>query len=244
MDALIGPPPYFCGSNLFVMDNLSKDIPTRIGVSTSYSYAWKKLWIYFLPLALVTLIVVIAESPTSVFRESYTDRSLYTLFLQLITMVYGLLILPVIKYGADLVYVKAMRNEKPQIETFIQGFRENYFNIVLANLIKVALIILGFVFFIIPGIILACRLVFVSYLVLDKNLDPIAAIEKSWDMTRGHGWKVFGMGLLAIPIFMLGLLCFLVGAFVAVMWISAAFALLYEVINVQERDNNDPYLEK
>ena len=224
------------------MEQLSKNSTIDIGIRSSYSHGWKQLWVYFLPLALVTLAVAIAESPSSVFRESDTERSLYTLFLYLIAMVYSLLILPVIKYGAALVYVKAMRNEKPDIETFMQGFRENYFNIILAHLIKVALVILGFVFFIIPGIILACRLVFVSYLVMDKNLDPIAAIEKSWDMTRGQGWRVFGMALLAIPIFFLGVLCFLVGAFVSVMWISAAFASLYEAINIQERHYDDPYL--
>ncbi|MEX0287958.1 MAG: hypothetical protein AB3N14_02520 [Flavobacteriaceae bacterium] len=224
------------------MEQIARDLPTRAGISTSYGHAWKKLWVYFLPLALVTLVVGLAESPNSVWQESDSDRSLYTLFLYLIATVYSLLLLPVLKYGAALVYVKAMRDEKPQLETFMKGFRENYFNIVLAHLIRTALIILGLVFFIVPGIILACRLVFVPYLVMDKNLDPMAAIEKSWDLTRNQGWRVFGMALLAIPIFILGLLCFLVGAFIAVMWISAAFASLYEILNMQDLKKNDPYL--
>ena len=32
---------------------------------------------------------------------------------------------------------------------------------------------------------------------MDKGLDPVAAIEKSWYMTRGHGWRIFGMYLLS-----------------------------------------------
>jgi hypothetical protein len=33
--------------------------------------------------------------------------------------------------------------------------------------------------FVIPGIYVACRLVFVSYLVMDEGLDPITAVEAS-----------------------------------------------------------------
>jgi uncharacterized membrane protein len=125
------------------------------------------------------------------------------------------------------------------IAVLFQGFKKNYLNIVLAHLLIFAILGIGFVLFIIPGIIFACRLAFVSFLVMDKELEPIAAIEKSWEMTRGHGWKIFGMGLLAIPIFILGLLCFLVGAFIAVIWIGAAFTAMYHALDVEGQERLD-----
>ena len=94
---------------------------------------------------------------------------------------------------------------------------------------------IGIVLFLIPGIIFACRLAFVPYLVMDKGLDPVAAIEKSWFMTRGHGWRIFGMFLLAIPMFFLGLLLIVVGAYFALMWVSAAFASLYYAVDLEEQ---------
>ena len=70
---------------------------------------------------------------------------------------------------------------------------------------------------------------------MDKGLDPVAAIEKSWFMTRGHGWRIFGMFLLAIPMFLIGLLLIAVGAYFALMWVSAAFASLYYAVDLQDQ---------
>ncbi len=148
---------------------------------------------------------------------------------------YGLLFLPVVKYGGDLLYLRSIRNEKVDISELFDGFKNNYLNIILANLLTFAIIGIGFVFFIIPGIILACRLVFVSYLVMDKNMEPVAAVEKSWEMTRGYGWKIFGMALLVLPIFIGGLLCFIVGVFFAIIWVHAAFAAMYHAIDLEDK---------
>ena len=74
---------------------------------------------------------------------------------------------------------------------------------------------------------------------MDKNLEPVAAVEKSWEMTRGYGWKIFGMGMLAIPVFILGLICLFVGVIFALIWISAAFAAMYHAIDLEEQDLED-----
>ena len=205
------------------------------GISGSYGYAWKQLWKYFLYFFLVAVIVALFESPASVFDKVENYDNPMAIGLQLLAVAYALLVLPVIKYGADLLYLRGIRNEKMELAELFTGFKKNYLNIVLAHLLHIAVVGIGFIFLIIPGIILACRLVFIPYLVMDKNLEPVAAMEKSWDMTRGHGWKVFGMALLAIPVFIAGLLCFLVGAFIAVMWISAAFATLYHALDLEDQ---------
>jgi hypothetical protein len=53
-------------------------------------------------------------------------------------------------------------------------------------------------------------------------------------MTRGYGWQIFLMGLLAIPIVILGLICLFVGVFVSVMWISTAFATMYHAVALKD----------
>lgn len=70
--------------------------------------------------------------------------------------------------------------------------RRNYLTIVLSYLLVAAIVIMGFILLIVPGIIFAIRLAFVPYLVMDKGLEPVAAVEKSWNMTRDHGWAIFG----------------------------------------------------
>ncbi len=84
-----------------------------------------------------------------------------------------------------MIFVQAVRRIKPDFEYLIKGFIENYLNIILANLLVFALVVLGLFALIIPGIIIACRLAFVPYIIMDKKLDPIEAVELSWKLTKG-----------------------------------------------------------
>jgi uncharacterized membrane protein len=129
-----------------------------------------------------------------------------------------------------MIFVQAVRKIKPDFEYLIKGFMQNYLHIILANLLVFALVVLGLFALIIPGIIIACRLAFVSYIVMDKKLDPIEAVELSWKLTRGHGWQVFLMGFVSIFIVLIGLLLFIVGIFPALIWVCSSFAALYESI--------------
>jgi len=89
---------------------------------------------------------------------------------------------------------------------------------------------MGLFALIIPGIIIGCRLIFVSYIIMDKKLDPIEAVELSWKLTRGHGWQIFFMGFVSIFIIIFGLCMLIVGIFPAIIWISSSFASLYESV--------------
>jgi uncharacterized membrane protein len=156
------------------------------------------------------------------------------IFLQVLAFFYWLLLFPVFSYGADLIFLRAIRDEEIDLKEMFIGFK-NYVNIILAHLLATAIIGLGFVFFLIPGFIFACRLVFVPYIVMDRNLDAVKAVEKSWQMTSGHGWKIFGMGVLSFFIILLGLIMLIVGIFPAAMWVSSAFASLYHSIDQEEK---------
>ena len=46
---------------------------------------------------------------------------------------------------------------------------------------------------------------------------------------------VFLIGLLGIPIVIAGLICFIVGVIVSIMWITAAMASLYHAVDLQHR---------
>jgi len=155
-------------------------------------------------------------------------------FAGLIALAYAFLAAPVVSYGGDMIFVQAVRKIKPDFELLINGFWKNYIYIVLANLLVTALIVLGCFALLIPGIIIACRLVFVSYIVMDKKLDPIEAVELSWKLTRGHGWRIFAMGLTSFFIIIFGLLLFFIGIFPAIMWVSSSFATLYQSVLLEK----------
>lgn len=203
----------------------------------SYAYGWQQFLTHFLHVLLIGIIVGVAQWPA--WAAGGDPQSAPFALLQILVAAYMILIVPVVNYGAALLYLQYMRDERGDIRALFDGFKTNYLNIILANLLVVAIIGIGVVLLIVPGIVFACRLAFVPYLVMDKGLEPVAAVEKSWNMTRGHGWRIFGMYVLAILLFTFGLLLLVVGAFFAFVWISCAFASLYYAVDREEQARLD-----
>jgi hypothetical protein len=226
------------------------------GFGNSFSTGWKVMTDNFLRLFLVILILAIVTSPLKMFNFKFNLSDLHDLpwnmghhfghnmdslpvigmfgifaaFFALLAMLYTFLVKPVFEYGGSMIFVQAVRKIKPDFEYLIKGFMQNYLHIILANLLVFALVILGLFALIVPGIIIGCRLAFVSYIIMDKKLDPIEAVELSWKLTKGHGWQIFFMGFVSIFIAIFGFIMLIVGIFPAIMWICSSFATLYESV--------------
>ena len=210
------------------------------GVRTSYKHAWKQLWKYFIELLLVSIVSFLISLPSiglSVDELGNFVGERFSLDLLIIhfegpwgyfmfALAYLLLLEWPIEYGAAFAFLLGARNEKLEVKRMFEVFK-NWGNAVLANILQVVIIGMGFVFLIVPGIIFACKLAFVPYLIVDRRMDAVAAIKKSWSMTKGHAWKVFGIGCLALFVALLGLLLIGVGIVVSIMWIRLASATLY-----------------
>ena len=222
-------------------------------LGNSFSTGWRVMTDNFLRLLLVVIILAILSGPFKMmhFNFNMSDFSgdfwnnghnwghnlfrigtlgILAAFFGMIAMLYAFLVAPIFQYGGNMIFVQAVRKIKPDFELLVKGFMENYLHIILANLLVFALVIMGFIALIIPGIIIGCRLIFVSYIIMDKKLDPIEAVELSWKLTRGHGWRIFLMGFVSIFIVLFGLLMLIVGIFPALIWISSSFATLYESV--------------
>jgi uncharacterized membrane protein len=77
--------------------------------------------------------------------------------------------------------------------------------ILVCSLLMAFVIGLGFVLLFIPGIILAVGLALAIPTVVLEPRSPSAALSRSWELTRGSRWRVFGLGvtlliLLYIPV--------------------------------------------
>ncbi|MFC1962154.1 hypothetical protein ACFLWN_03825 [Chloroflexota bacterium] len=202
------------------------------GVSSSYKNGWRQLWKYFLELFLIGLIGFLIGLPTGM-GGWFKDIAVASVIFGIFGLAYGILINGPIDYGVSFAYLKASRGDKLEIKDVFAAF-DNYWNAVLASLLVFVIVGLGLIVLIIPGIIFACKLVFTPYLVVDRKMEVIEAIKESWRMTGGHAWKVFFIGLLAIPIGIAGLICFGVGVIISIMWVSLTLASLYHAVNMSQ----------
>ena len=229
----------------------NKRIPSA---NNSFGNGWDVMKKNFLILLLVVIVIGLVTGPTGGFKWQMHPHhnwnwnwdpnnwqmhdmgwvvalGMVGIVLGLLALAWSLLIVPVFRYGGKIMFLQAVREIRPDFNLLVRGFRHNYLGIVLANLLTGALVMLGFIMLIIPGIIVACRLAFVGYLVMDKNLDPINAVEESWRMTKGYGWTIFGMAFLSIFIFIGGFCLLFVGVLPAGVWVGSSFATLYNDVN-------------
>ena len=206
------------------------------GTGRALAYGWGRMKANALLLFLATVVVVAVEIPMQGNSMEFGGDPLEAIY-ALLFFAYAVLFAPIINYGADLIFLQGVRGDRVEIKRIFDGFG-NYVNIILANLLVFGLFFIGLVVFIIPGIYVACRLVFTSYLVMDEGLDPVAAVEASWRLTKGHAWKIFLLSLLSILIFIGGFVLLLVGIFPAIMWTKASFAALY--LSISQSNNEEP----
>jgi glycerophosphoryl diester phosphodiesterase family protein len=82
--------------------------------------------------------------------------------------------------------------------------------ILVCSLLMTLVVIVGFMLFLIPGVILVTGLILaVPALVIEPGLSASAALSRSWELTRGSRWRMLGLLvvlliLLYVPIAAIG----------------------------------------
>ena len=94
-----------------------------------------------------------------------------------------------------------------------------FLNVPVLKLIMLVLIfmfafIIGWSMFIIPGIFVAIKFGQCFYVMIDRPTTGVMeALGKSWYMTRGNFWKLFGFACLCVLLMIVGYFFFLIGLF-------------------------------
>lgn len=102
----------------------------------------------------------------------------------------------------------------------------------LASILYGLIVLLGLIFFILPGIYLLVRLQFFTYLLVEhENMEVLESLKKSMEMTKGRFWSLFGFGLAFIGINLLGLIALGVGLFITIPVTCIAYAMLYRKLS-------------
>ncbi len=127
----------------------------------------------------------------------------------LIMLVYVLTIwIPYINLGTSIAmyaFVIAMaRNEAFTVEElFSCKYRKLMGPMLLLFGMSFLAIVFGLLWMIIPGIVLMLAWGQASYLIVDKNLDPMEALKTSYKITYGKKWTIFLSGLILSLLFVI-----------------------------------------
>ena len=129
-----------------------------------------------------------------------------------IVQLIGGIVSMIITIGFINISLKFHDNQKPKIVDLFSCYRL-FFKYFFGLILYVIIVILGLALFIIPGIILAIRLCFFNYLIIDKKIKPIQALKQSFNLTRKNAWDLFSfffiVFLLLFPIIFASLLIFI-----------------------------------
>ena len=200
-------------------------------VGACYSHAWRQMLKAFFELLLITIIAVLLALPLAGLQAADSEGFAPLLYLVfMFSLTYLILLFRPLQYGMAYASLKAARGETVAVADMF-AFIPHYPNAVLAHLLVGFLTGVGVMFCIVPGILVACKLAFVPFLVIDRGMGAIAAIKESWRLTEGHLLNIFLIGVLALPIAIGGLLLCGFGVIVSSMWIRVAFASYYHAVS-------------
>lgn len=177
--------------------------------------------------------------------EARVTLSMNWLLAAITTLVYGavasvtawipLLVLLPIRYGYDIVFLKAHRENRPvNIGELFDGFND-YGRVLLTNLLILIYTFLWTLLFIIPGIIKTFSYSMTNYVLADRpELSYNAAIEESMRLMKGNKMKLFLLYLSFIGWAFLCIFTLGVGALFLEPYVQTSKAAFYEDLKAQD----------
>lgn len=179
---------------------------------------------FFLSVFVVWAFVTFISSAFQNFLNANKQPFLSFIFSLLIWVVNSIIAMGIIN-----ICLKFVEGKKPKLKDIY--YTKKLFNFILASIIRGVIVIVGLILFIIPGIIFSIKLQYSEYLIVDKQLDAVDSIKKSWQMTKGIKWNLFLLGLLLGLINILGILALLVGTLITVPLTLLANAYVYKKLS-------------
>jgi len=210
--------------------NSQQMAPGGVDVISVYQAGLKVMNSNFFPLLGVVLSLIGISLVSSVL--SNVDNILFNL----LGSIWNFFVVVPVSIGAAGVYLAAVRGQEIKISNIFALFsnQTKYLNSLLATFITGLMIGLGLIFFIIPGIYIAIRMSFLSYVLIEEDLGAMDSIKRAWELSDGHALTIFLMAIIALGLIFLGVLALIVGVFVSIVWIAVTSATLYDrVIKMQ-----------
>jgi uncharacterized membrane protein len=191
-------------------------------VSEAVRFGWRTVQQSLPFIVLTVLVAALVPSIIQWGGEHVFDRGGQEFLINLISLVvsatFGL--------GLFKIYLRFRDGEKPIFENLFDGVARAH-TWVGASLIIAVAVFMGLILLVVPGIIMLLRLWFVGYVLVDERTGPIDAIQRSWDITRGHTMDLLVFFIVLVGVNILGALCLVVGLLITIPISGLALAHIY-----------------
>jgi uncharacterized membrane protein len=203
------------------MEKFSKKEAIKFG----WEIAKKKIKFFIPPLILVFGSSFLFDYLSDLAKkESFLISFLLTIVGFVLSIIFSL--------GLIKISLEICDGKEPKISDLFSQYRL-FFRYFFASILKNLITFFGFIFLIIPGIILSIRLGFFDYLIVDKNSKIIESLKKSWEITKGSTLNLFLLYLLLGLINLLGFFALIIGLFWSIPTTMIAEAFVYRKLSSQ-----------
>lgn len=152
----------------------------------------------------------------------------------LIGLVVALAVAPVgfALYPALKAYVLGQSEEV--INPVVEDMKVNYVRYLLGGLLMGVIVVVGCLLLFVPGIIAACGLVIVPFILKEEpELGIVDVMKKSWAMMKGHKMQAFLLELSFIGWMLLGIITLGIGLLWVEPYMISAIGLFYEDVKAE-----------
>jgi len=138
----------------------------------------------------------------------------------------GVVFQVIVGIGLITISLKFVDNARPAVGDLFARL-DLFFRYLGGYVLYSLIVVAGLILLIVPGIMWGLKFCLWGYLVIDRELGPIKALEKSSNITNGAKWELFLFGLLLLGINLLGAVALLIGLFVTIPTSFVATAYVY-----------------
>ncbi len=216
-------------------------------IGNAVQFGWKTVrnhFLYFFLLQLIVGGVAVLPKIIDLIARAFADQRLkmnegdtVAVIALLLSMALGLvcaLLSAYLDLGAKRIYLKSV-STVPNDYLDLKSPLKQFLLFLCAGFLFGVMVAIGYVFLIIPGIILTLMFQFFSYAMIERGMGPLMALQYSMDITRGAKWQLFLFGLVVFGINMLGVLALGVGLFVTVPLSALAMVHVYSQLRDRHR---------
>lgn len=180
----------------------------------------------FVPLLLIYVILFAIGIVIGLF--SGNNKDLADSLGSILNIVSQVITIPMFSF----IILYAVRGTRKELRESFDYATQNILRFFIANLLAALAVIGGLILLIIPGILIAMKFSMTNYILVDNpKMSGTEALSRSWDMTKGHMGKIFG--IIGVSILMLLPVITIVGIIATVILLvlyAAAMPVLYNYL--------------